>query len=390
MGYRYAIIGAGMQGTAAAYDLARFGEADEVRLLDVDPGRAEASARRVRDLTGHGGVVGAAVDATSPAEVARALGGVHACLSAVPYFLNVELCRAAIGAGASFNDLGGNTAVVEAELALDGLARERGVSVVPDCGVAPGMANTLAVYGIESLDVARHVHMRCGGLPQNKALPLGYKKLFALEGLTNEYFGKALILRGGVVIEVDTFEELETFELPEPIGQVEAFTTSGGTSTAPHTWAGKLVTYDYKTIRYPGHYEKLKLFKDLGFLSLEPLEVKGQRVVPRDVFHAVMDQTWTLPGEPDLLVLRVDVLGTKGGAPVRWRAEIIDRQDPKTGFSAMERTTAFAAAIVTSLQAHGKTPRGAVSLEKAVDATEFVTELGRRDIPFTLSSTPTS
>jgi lysine 6-dehydrogenase len=223
--------------------------------------------------------------------------------------------------------------------------------------------------------------MRCGGLPVNKRLPLGYKKLFALEGLTNEYFGKAIVLRGGRIESVDTFEELESFDLPEPIGKVEAFTTSGGTSTAPHTWQGQLETYDYKTIRYPGHYEKLKLLKDLGFLSLQPVEVKGHPVVPRDLFHTVMDKVWTFPSEPDLLVLRIDVLGEKDGKPAHYRAQIIDRKDEKTGFSAMERTTAFAAAIVTKLQAHGRTPKGAVSLEKAVDPKDFVAELLERDIP---------
>ena len=370
-----------MQGTAAAFDLATFADADEVRLLDLDMRRARAAAERVNRLLSRDVVKAGVVDATDRTSASQVLEGMHACLSAVPYFLNVNLARAAIQARVHFNDLGGNTHVVEEELALDSMAKAAGVSIVPDCGVAPGMANTLAVHGIESLDEAKHVHMRCGGLPQNKNLPLGYKKLFALEGLTNEYFGKAVVLREGKVIEVDTFEELESLDLPDPIGRVEAFTTSGGTSTCPYTFQGKLETYDYKTIRYPGHYERLKQFKDLGFLSLNPLEVKGHPIVPRDVFHAIMDRAWTFNDEPDLLILRVDVLGTKGGKPARYRAQIIDRQDPKTGFSAMERTTAFAAAIVTALQARGQTPKGAVSLEKAVRAADFVKELGRRDIP---------
>ncbi len=259
--------------------------------------------------------------------------------------------------------------------------------MVPDCGVAPGMANTLAVYGMGKLDTPEHVHMRCGGLPQNRNLPLGYKQLFSLEGLSNEYFGTAVVLHDGKVEEVPTFEELETLELPEPLGVVEAFTTSGGTSTCPYTFAGRLKSYDYKTIRYPGHYQTLKLFKDFGFIDLEPVDVHGAHVRPRDVFHAVMHKVWDHPSEPDLLVLRVDVVGKKNGRHVRHRSVILDFQDPKTGFSAMERTTAFSAAIVTSLQARGRTPKGAVSLEKAVDAEEFVRELGRRDIPHETSLT---
>jgi lysine 6-dehydrogenase len=381
MAKKYAIIGSGMQGTAAAYDLARFGDADEVRLLDMDLARATAAADRVNHLIGKTLAIAGTVDASDRHKTSEVLEGMDACLSAVPYFLNLNLARAAIDAGVCFNDLGGNTKVVEDTLGLDAQARAANVSIVPDCGVAPGMAQTLAVHGMEQLDSAEHVHMRCGGLPQNKSLPLGYKKLFTLDGLTNEYFGKAIALRDGRVIEIDTFEELETFDLPAPIGRVEAFTTSGGTSTAPKTFAGKLRTYDYKTIRYPGHYEKLKLFKELGFFSLDALDVKGKSVVPRDLFHAVMDKTWTFPNEPDLLILRIDVIGKKNGIQTRHRTEIIDRQDAKTGFSAMERTTAFPAAIVTALQAHGKTPRGAVSLEKAVKASDFMAELSRRDIP---------
>lgn len=379
--YKYAVIGSGMQGTAAAYDLARFGDAAEVRLLDVDLARARAAADRVNRLIGQEITTAGVIDASDRSQASKVLEGTNASLSAVPYFLNVNLARAAIDAGSSFNDLGGNTKVVQDTLALDAEARAADVSVVPDCGVAPGMANTLAVHGMEQLDRAEHVHMRCGGLPQNKALPLGYKKLFTLDGLTNEYFGKAIALRDGKIIEIDTFEELESFDLPAPIGRVEAFTTSGGTSTAPYTFAGQLKTYDYKTIRYPGHYEKLKVFKELGFISLDALDVKGQRVVPRDLFHAVMDKALSFPDEPDLLILRIDVIGQKDSITMRHRTEIIDRQDAKTGFSAMERTTAFAAAIVTSLQAHGKTPRGAVSLERAVKAADFMSELARRDIP---------
>jgi lysine 6-dehydrogenase len=387
MGFRYAIIGAGMQGTAAAYDLALHGDADEVRLLDIDIRRARAAADRVNQLVSKPVAKAGIVSANDKTAAAQVLEGMHACLSAVPYFLNVQLAKAAVEAGVHFNDLGGNTSVVEHELALDAAAKTKGVSVVPDCGVAPGMANTLAVYGMSKLDTPMHVHMRCGGLPQNRSLPLGYKQLFSLEGLTNEYFGKALVLRNGKVAEVPTFEELESLELPQPLGTVEAFTTSGGTSTCPHTFAGKLETYDYKTIRYPGHYQAMKLFKDMGFLNVEPVEVHGVQVKPRDVFHSVMQKVWSHPNEPDLLVLRVDVIGQKGNKRMRHRSLIVDFQDPATGFSAMERTTAFAAAIVTSLQARGKTPVGAVPLERAVDGEEFVRELGRRDISHETSLT---
>lgn len=383
MGFRYAIIGAGMQGTAAAFDLARYGEAEDVRILDFDNRRAERATDRVNKLVGRDVAKAGVVDATDRASSSQVLEGMDACLSCVPYNLNLGLAHAAIDAHVHFNDLGGNTLITLQELKLDADARRANVSIVPDCGVAPGMANTLAVYGMGELDSAEHVHVRCGGLPQNRGLPLGYKVLFALEGLTNEYFGKAVALRDGKVVEVDTFEELETLELPAPVGRAEAFTTSGGTSTCPYTFEGKLSSYDYKTIRYPGHFAQMKAFKELGFLDLEAVDVHGHSLVPRDAFHAIMRRTWTFPNEPDLLVLRVDVEGRLNGKAACFRSEIVDLADPRTGFSAMERTTAFSAAIVTAMQARGHVDRGAIPLERAVNAKTFVSELERRGIRLT-------
>ena len=376
-----------MQGTAAAYDLARFGHADEVRILDIDHHRAENAALRVNVLVGREIAKGGVVNASDKSTASQVLEGMSACISAVPYFLNVSLTRAAIDARVHFNDLGGNTDVVLKQLGMDEEARQAGVSIIPDCGVAPGMATTLAVRGMRALDESHHVRIRCGGLPQNPNLPLGYKQLFSLEGLTDQYFGKALVLRGGRVAEINTFDEVESLELPPPLGRVEAFVTSGGASTCPYTFAGKLQSYDYKTIRYPGHHHRMKWFKDLGFIDQKIIEVAGQPVVPRQFFHVMMHRVWNHPHEPDLLVLRVDVEGRREGRRVRHRSWVLDTADAKTGFSATERTTAFSASIVTILMARGRTPAGAVPLETAVDPDDFVRALVQRDISLETSLT---
>ncbi|HVY60230.1 MAG TPA: saccharopine dehydrogenase NADP-binding domain-containing protein, partial [Planctomycetota bacterium] len=168
------MIGAGRQGTAAAYDLAKFAGAREVAIFDRDPALSSSAAVRVNQLAGRQAATAGILDAGDPARAATALRGVDAVLSAVPYFLNPGLARAAIEAGASFCDLGGNTAVVDEELSLDGEARARGVSIVPDCGLAPGMANTLAAHLVERTPGARSVAIRVGGLPQDPRPPLGY------------------------------------------------------------------------------------------------------------------------------------------------------------------------------------------------------------------------
>jgi len=385
MGFRFAVIGAGMQGTAAAYDLVRHADAAEVRLLDIDIRRARDAAARVNRLIGREVVKSGVVNAADKSSASQVLEGMHACLSAAPFTMNLGLTRAAIEARCHLADLGGSTDVVLEQLGLDKAAQAAGVSVVPDCGLAPGMANTLAVYGIQSLDSAEHVHIRCGGLPQNRHLPLGYRTLFSLEGLTHAYFSKSLVLKEGKVQQLDSFDGLESFDLPAPVGKVEAFLTAGATSTCPYTFEGQLVSYDYKTIRYPGHYTQLKVLKDLGFIDEDPVDVRGQLVRPRDVFGALMTKVWDHPEEPDLVVLRVDVHGTKAGKRVRHRSLVLDRHDPKTGFSAMERTTAFPAAIVLDLLARDQAPKGVTPLERAIDPLDFVRELGRRDIPLETS-----
>jgi len=345
---RYAVLGAGRQGTAAAHDMAVFGDADEIRLIDSDEERAGAAARRINELAGHPVARPARVDVREESAITSALEGVNAVLSAVPYFFNVGAARAAVAAGCHFNDLGGNTTVVMEELALTDVAERKGVSIVPDCGLAPGMGNSLAAYGIERFDRAQSVRILCGGLPQDPKPPLGYKQVFSLEGLTNEYTGEAIVLRNGAKVTVPAFTGLETVDVPG-LGTLEAFYTSGGTSTCPDTYAGRLDEYEYKTLRYPGHFAAVRPLIDLGLLDREPIEVGGVTVRPRDVVHAVLGPRIQFPGDPDLVVLIAEIRGMKDGRPRTLRMTIRDKESSDTGFTAMERTTAYPASIVTIL-----------------------------------------
>jgi len=379
---KYAIIGSGRQGTAAAHDLAAFGDAEEIRLLDSDAEAASAAAARINRLAGRSVATPYATDVRDSTALTRALGGIDAALSAVPYFLNLGAAKAAIAAGACFNDLGGNTDVVRSELALDAEARSAGVSIVPDCGLAPGMGNTLAVHGMNQFDRPIRARIFCGGLPQHPKPPLGYKLVFSLEGLTNEYTGEAIILRGGRRVTEPAFTGKESIEV-SGLGPLDAFYTSGGTSTCPWTLEGKIPDYEYKTLRYPGHFDQLKPVIDLGFLDTTPVRVGDIEVAPRQVAHRVLSRWIDFPDDPDLVVLRVDVTGELGGRNRFFRQEIIDRQCATTGFTAMERTTAYPAAIVTILQARREVPAGALPLESAVPGAAFVRELKRRDIVLT-------
>ncbi|HUP47915.1 MAG TPA: saccharopine dehydrogenase C-terminal domain-containing protein, partial [Thermoanaerobaculia bacterium] len=276
----------------------------------------------------------------------------------------------------NFCDLGGNNDVVAAELALDDAARRKGVSIIPDCGLAPGMVAMLATHGAARFETLEEIHIRVGGLPQKPQPPLDYQLVFSVEGLINEYVEKARVIRDGEIREVESMTEVEAIDFPEPFGILEAFQTSGGTSTLPDTFHGRVKELDYKTIRYPGHCEKFKTMIDLGLCSSEVIAVDGVAVAPRRLLGELLLRN--LPaGGPDLVLVRVEITG--GGRRLRY--DIIDRYDEATGLSAMMRTTAFPASIVALMMARGQTsPRGALPQERCVPADLFMAELARRRI----------
>jgi len=339
---RYVVLGAGRQGLAIAFDLARDGA--DVALVDADGARLEAGAARLKEL----GTEVAPVVATVTDDPAALLRGRDAAVSAVPYRFNEALTRAALEARTPLVDLGGHPGVVEAQLALDGAAREAGVAIVPDSGIAPGFSNVVAAFGVGEVPGARDVRIRCGGLPVDRSGPLEYALLFSVEGLTNEYLGRAEVLRDGAVVTLAGFTECEPFEGTPELGPLEAFLTSGGTSTAPRTFAGRLESYDYKTIRYRGHFEKVRAMIDLGLLDLEPVRVGDVEVVPRDVFHAVAGPRLAEVDPRDLLFLQIDVEDA-AGAGRRYRMML--HHDDRTGFTAMEQATGYPTAAIARLLA---------------------------------------
>jgi len=382
MGYRYVILGAGRQGTACAFDLALFGEADRIILADANPDFSQKSAERLRHLLPPSNATrleAVEVSVQNHSELVKVLRDASAVMSAVPYYYNPQIARAAIEVAVPMCDLGGDIVAVQEMRRLSGEAKAAGVSIIPDCGLAPGMNNILAVYGMERLDEPHSVEIRCGGLPQIPRPPLGYRLVFNLEGMLNNYFGKAYVLRKGKVTEIETFSELEEIRFPNPLGTCEAFVTAGATSTCPWTFEGRLQSYDYKTVRYAGHYEKIKLLRDLGLLEPRPVLIKGTSVAPRDLFVKVVGDRIAFPEDRDLVVLRVICRGRKNRRPAELTLDMLEYYDPATGFSAMERTTGFSTGIVAAMLARGEIrDKGVVPLETSVPAGPFVKELHRR------------
>jgi lysine 6-dehydrogenase len=380
---RYVILGSGRQGTAAAYDLACFGDAERIVMADVRVDDARQAAARVNELAGRDVAEAKALYASEIASVKAALAGAHVALSAVPYYFNLAITQAAIDCGVSLCDLGGNTDVVWAQLRLDEPARARGTSIVPDCGMGPGLINHMGVYVMELLDRPREVHLYDGGLPQDPVEPWRYQLTFHVNGLTNEYDGDATFIRDGKLVRVPTFTELETLEFP-PLGTLEAFVVSGSLSTTPHTHLGRLERYDGKVLRYPGHFATFEAYKRLGLFSEGPLDVDGQPVVPRHLYHTLLEPKITARHIRDVCVMRAVGVGEKDGNAARVTVDLVDRYDDATGFTAMERLTGWHAAIMMGLQARGRIAPGAHRMEQTVKAGEVMAELARRGIPHTV------
>ena len=292
------------------------------------------------------------------------------------YWYNVPLSRAAIAAGSNFCDLGGNNTIVDQQLGLDAEARDAGISIIPDCGLAPGMVSILAMHGAAQFDEVEEIHIRVGGLPQKPEPPLDYQLVFSVEGLINEYIEPARVIRDGKIVEVESMTEIEEIAF-EGFPPLEAFQTSGGTSTLPETFRGTIRELDYKTIRYAGHCAKFKAMIDLGLCSSEEVATSDGSFVPRKAFGKLLELNLPADG-PDYVLVRVDVVGDGGK---RFRMDIVDRQDEVNGVSAMMRTTAFPASIIAQMMAKGEVlARGATPQEKAVDPKKFLAELQRRGI----------
>lgn len=379
---RLLVIGAGMMGAAAAYDMARASAVEAVTLADSDLRRAKDAAKRVNKLTRGKKVTPKHLDASRESDAAKLMRGHAAALSAVPYFFNVGLARAAIKAGCHFADLGGNNTVVREELALDKQAAKRGVALAPDCGLSPGMASILAGELMRRTGgKADALKLYVGGLPQHPKPPFNYQLVFSVEGLINEYVEPARILRRGKLTTIEPLTELEQFHL-EGFPPLEAFHTSGGTSTLPETFAGKVGECFEKTLRYRGHLGLVRGLYDLGMFASEKKKFGKCEIAPRTVISQLFEEKFA-GSEPDLVILRVEAHQGKRMAAFT----VVDRYDPSTGMTAMMRTTAWPASVVVQMLAAGAiAKRGGIRSELDIPAGAFLDAMAGRGVRIEYSS----
>jgi lysine 6-dehydrogenase len=374
---RMLVLGAGLQGSACAYDLLQDNAVSEVRLADLHIGHlphflAKYSGQRL---------IPTSLDVRNRNAVLAVMRGCDAVMCALPYYFNLEMTRLAIEAGAHFCDLGGNTEIVFEQRELDPDAKARNVTVVPDSGLAPGMVNVLAQYGISQLDKVDTVRIFVGGLPQHPEPPINYQIVYSIEGVLDYYTTLSWVLRKGKRTQVPALSEIESVTFGGKLGKLEAFHTAGGLSTMAFRYEGKIPTMEYKTLRYPGHAKVMEAIRELGLLDLDPIDVKGAQVVPRDAFIAAASPKLTKPHGQDLVALRVVVAGKKGGKPKRVEWELIDKYDAKNEISAMMRTTGYSLSITGLMQARGEVkPAGVHTPDECIPAEKYIAELKKRGI----------
>ena len=371
------VLGAGYQGSACAYDLLQNPEVTEVRLADL---HTEHLAEFLVPYSGDR-LIFTPLDVRNTEAVGALMRECDAAMSAIPYYFNFELAQLAVAAGVHFSDLGGNTEIVFKQKTLDLEAKKKGITVIPDCGLAPGMVNILAEHAINQLDKVETVRIYVGGLPQNPEPPLNYQIVYSLEGVLDYYTTLSWVLREGKRTQVTALSDVEPVNFAGRVGQLEGFHTAGGLSTMAFRYEGKIPTMEYKTLRYPGHAAIMEAIRELGLLEMNPVDVKGVKVVPRDLVVAAMGPRLTKPNGKDLVALRVFAEGTKDGKPKKVGWELVDFYDEKHEISAMERSTGYSLSITGQMQARGEIGKaGVFTPDEAIPAEKYVSELAKRGV----------
>ena len=374
---RMLVLGAGLQGSACAYDLLQNPDVREVRLADL---HVDHLPEFLAPYSGER-LIPTRLDVRDREATMALLREADAVMSALPYYFNFDVARMAVEAGTHYCDLGGNTDIVFQQKTLHRQAAAKGVTVVPDCGLAPGMVNILAQHGIDQLDQVERVRIYVGGLPQEPEPPLNYQIVYSLEGVLDYYTTLSWVLRNGKRTQVKALSEVEPVEFAPPLGELEAFHTAGGLSTMAFRYEDEIPTMEYKTLRYPGHAHIMEAIRELGLLDLNPVDVKGHKVVPRDLVVAAMAPRLTKPRARVVVALRVTVEGRKDGDRKRLGWELIDFYDAARGISAMMRTTGYSLSITGQMQAKKLIgPPSVYTPDECVPPELYISELAKRGV----------
>ncbi len=367
---RVGVLGSGLMGSTIAWDLARSPEVDEVVVADFD----DEKLAKAKSMVGGGKLSTEVLDVSDRSRAAEFIKRFDVVASALPHG-KVNLANlAAVEAGGKMVDI----AFEDAQMGMhDAMARSGGI-LIPGCGLAPGLGGILLAHGVRTQKRADVGHILVGGLPQKPQPPYGYRLVFSVVGLVREYTDPARVFRKGKMVKVNPFSTVEPVKFPPPIGRLEAFCTDGLASLV-YTMKG-MREMDEKTLRWPGHAEKMNLLLESGFFSTERLHLEGGEVSPMEMSWKVLEKKLGEGPPYDMTVMRVEARAP-GGEIVY---DMVDRYDRKNGITSMGRTTGFTCSIVTQMVGSGRIQgKGVVPPENAVmgDGVHLLLEeLGKRGV----------
>lgn len=335
---RIVVLGCGAVGRHMAIDLCK-APGCEVISVDVNQEGLEHLARehpiqiRVEDLSTVEGVTRAVEDA-------------DIVIGSVPGFIGYAMLERVIRAGKNIVDI---SYFPEDPFGLDDLAKVKRVTAVVDCGVVPGMANIILGDHTRKMKVTRY-ECYVGGIPESRNAPLGYKSPFPVLEVLEEYAGSGRMVEDGKVVVKPMLSETMTIDL-DKVGTLACLNSDGLRTLIRTTGIPDMFE---KTLRYPGHVDLMRIFKDAGFLNLTPIQVKGASVRPIDVTASLISPLWKYePGEADLTVMRLVIFGVEDGKPATYTYDLCDEYDPATGALSMARTTGYTCTAVTRLVLDG-------------------------------------
>ena len=374
---KVAVLGAGLMGKEAAGDLIQSASVERVYLADVQTEKAEAFKKQMNSEK----LEIVYLDANDDQSLKSVISKADVVINALFYTFNVKVAELALECGVHAVDLGGHIGgATDAVLELHEKAQEKGVTLIPDLGVAPGMINILTGYGAGKLDRVSDIKILVGGIPVHPEPPLQYNHVFSLDGIFDHYTDPSHVLRNGKLLEVPSLSEIEHVQF-EGFGELEAFHTSGGTSTLTETFSD-IDNLEYKTLRYKGHAEKFQLLVDLGFTDRDKtVTVEGREVKVRDVLREVLIPITELGNKEDAVVLRITVAGTKDGEAITIAYNLVVKKDPQSGVTAMARATAYTISVVAQMIGSGLIDkRGSYPPELIVPGDEYIREMAKRGV----------
>lgn len=358
------ILGSGKIGSVMGMDFSNSIDGSMITMSDISEERAKEAASHIP------GADWKKIDTSDHQSLVKIITDYDLILGALPGDYGYAALKAAVGARVNILDV---SFTPEDPLQLDDAAKDAGITIIPDCGVAPGLSNMLVGYSISRLDTVEDAKIMVGGIPEKPVPPIGYTLTWSADGLIDEYVRDVTIIKNGKKVQTPALSGLENIEFPG-VGTLESFYTDGLRSLVPSF--PNVKNMSEKTLRYPGHVEKIKILRELGFFSEEPVTVDGNMVVPKQVTARIFERSLWKPEIGDLLAMNIEVRGLKDGENVGYRHRVLEYHDQETGVSAMARTTAYTASIVAGLLSKGKVPsKGVVPPENLGKDHTFIKEL---------------